>query len=118
MNKLGRRAASVLGAAALSAGMLATTASPASAGTSAWYTTGTYGELTCYNQWTADYSAGATCDVADGYYVYWRVKQDCTWGGTYYSYWILQDGDDGYRTVWGPTKCTWGINSITVQFHY
>lgn len=98
--------------------MLFGTAVPAAAGTSGWYTTGSYGELRCYNQWTASDLGGASCQVASGYWSYWRVQVSCSWGGTYSSVWRLQDGDDGLKTLWAPTNCTWGINSITVQYHY
>lgn len=118
MTRLGRRVKWAIFAGTMALATTAGSITPALASTTGWYITGDFGELRCYNQVTSDGRVGATCNVRSGYLTYWRVEQDCSWGGTYYSIWALQDGEDGNRSLWGPTTCTWGINSITVQYHY
>lgn len=107
MTKLMRRIAGLAGAGALGVGLAAGIGAPALAAT---VVTPVYG-MTCNTGYDA--SGGyATCyspNVAK-----WKVRLDCSWGGTYDSIGVYTDASDGwYRLNVGQT-CLFGVNSVSV----
>jgi uncharacterized protein with FMN-binding domain len=98
-------------ATAVAAGLVAG-AAPANA--AAAFTTPRYG-MTCYtgvSGGVGNYVGSATCYAPN--YGKWKVRVDCSFGGTYDSIWIYQSPEDGWKTLTPGTSCYWGVNAVQV----
>jgi hypothetical protein len=91
---------------------LAATAGPAAAAAS--FVTPRYG-MTCSTAVTGGigaYQGSATCFTP--VVAKWKVRVNCSFGGTYDSLWVYTSSTDGWKR-WAPANtCVWGVNSVQV----
>lgn len=111
MTQLSGKAVRLTGAALIGVGLAAAGSSTASAAT---VVTPVYG-MTCYTATTGsfgNYGGHATCYTPD--IAKWKVRLDCSFGGTYDSIIVITDASDGWYTLTVPQTCYFGVNSVSV----
>lgn len=109
MNVRYRRAAAGIGAGLVGMGMAVVAATPASADVTPRY------NMTCYTGTSGSF--GAYQGYADCYSPYlakWKVRLNCSYGGTYDSLIYYTDSSDGWFRGAPSQTCYWGINSVSV----
>lgn len=97
--------------AGLGLAMASAVASPASA---ASFVTPRYG-MTCETGVTGSfggYNGYATCYTP--VLAKWKVRVDCTAGGTYDSVIVYTSAADGWYTLGPSPTCFWGVNGVSV----
>jgi hypothetical protein len=106
-----RRARTALVTGGLGLAMAAAAASPASA---ASFVTPRYG-MTCETGVSGSfgsYNGYATCYTP--VVAKWKVRVDCSSGGTYDSIIVYTSPSDGWYTLGPSPTCFWGVNGVSV----
>lgn len=106
-----RRARAALVTGGLGVAIAAGAASPASA---ASFVTPVY-QMTCETGVTGSfggYNGYATCLTP--FPAKWKVRVDCTAGGTYDSIIVYTSPADGWYTLGPSPTCFWGVNGVSV----
>ncbi|MEV6909148.1 hypothetical protein [Amycolatopsis sp. NPDC051071] len=106
MRKIVRRAGGAVAAAAMAGGIMVAAALPAQAS----FVTPVYG-MTCDTGYSASYQAWGVCWAPIP--AKWKLRVDCSFGGTYDTIWHYPPQNEWYR-IDHHVSCNFGVNSVSV----
>ncbi|RSM37638.1 hypothetical protein DMA12_35995 [Amycolatopsis balhimycina DSM 5908] len=109
---MGRIVKGALAVAAVTAGLAVGVPSTASA--TQEFVTPMYG-MSCSTGVSGSlgsYWGSATCTTPA--FAKWKVRVSCSFGFTTDSVYIITDWTDGAKTLYPPSSCYWGVNSVQV----
>ncbi|QWF83932.1 hypothetical protein [Amycolatopsis sp. CA-230715] len=106
MRKIIRRVGGAVAATAVAGGVTVAAALPAQASE----VTPIYG-MTCDKGYTSSYQAWAVCWAPGP--AKWKLRVDCSFGGTYDTIWYYPPEKEWFR-VDHPTSCNFGVNGVYI----